>query len=160
MNGRELYKAVHANLTTKDYFTGVYAMDELPIVLNTYSHPAFLIVNNQFTGEKGEHWLVVRLPSREVEEPAEVFDSLGIPPTEYHTNLRNLMILNGPKYLYNSMQLQGNHSNLCSFFCLYYIYFRTKGYSMHDIVNSFTGDYALNDNIANKVANHLFNISL
>ena len=47
------------------------------------------------------------------------------------------LILHGPKYKYNSKQLQANSSSVCGQHCLMYSYFKCCGYSFQNYLNLF-----------------------
>jgi hypothetical protein len=57
----------------------------------------------------------------------EMMDSLGKPPTHYDFDVN---------YAYYSRAVQPTNSLLCGLYVLYYLYWRTRGVSMHDILST------------------------
>ena len=54
--------------------------------------------------------------------------------------------------------LQSSWSNVCGQYCIFYLYHKSRGYSMSKIVNLFTDDTSINDrNVACYVKKH-FNV--
>ena len=139
MNTLELWDALSKNPVTTNDFGGVFPSDLLPKI----PEQKYYIVNDQAAGQMGNHWICMSF----VECP-EFFDSLGYSPSHYSNTLfEEYLIVNGPQYKYNSKRLQNFGSDTCGLFCLYYIYFKCMGYSLSDIVNSFSNNLRYNDNI-------------
>ena len=59
---------------------------------------------------------------------------------------------------WNKYKLQSSWSNVCGQYCIFYLYHKSRGYSMSKIVNLFTDDTSINDcNVACYVKKH-FNV--
>ena len=68
------------------------------------------------------HWTVFYFPKIGL---CELFDSLGENTETYHRLFRNVLISNGPGYLYTSNTIQLDYSK-CGLFCIYILYFIHK----------------------------------
>ncbi len=143
MNTRQLRTALTANLSTRTQFGGVCSADMIPNIVRR--RPKLYIVNTDTSYYSGKHWVAFYFPTN---GPPEFFDPLGHSPDYYHRRFRNVLLINGPQYIYNCRRLQGPESVYCGQFCLYYGYRRCRGMSMRTIVNEFSStNFALNDEI-------------
>ena len=84
----------------------------------------------------------------------EMFDSYGFGPSMY--NLENKLPVSNV-VVYNTKQLQSIFSNVCGQYCLYYCYFKSRGYAMGDIVSIFSNDVDSNDYYVHNSVLKLFN---
>jgi hypothetical protein len=112
-------------------FLGVYPRDMIP---PPTVYPSCLIANTDTSNEPGMHWvaIVYASPNR-----TEFYDSFALPPY-----LHNIDLL--PTYT-NPKRVQSLYSVQCGEHCLYYLYLRSLGYSIYDVVNRFSNDYNCND---------------
>ena len=86
-------------------------------------------------------------PSR---EKGEFFDSYGHPPEYYDESFKFETI-----ETWNKRKLQSSWSEVCGQYCIFYLYHKSRGYSMSKIVNLFTHNTNLNDcNVACYVKKH------
>ena len=115
---------------------GVFASDELP----SLPSPSIFAVNLDPRHLPGSHWVVLYFGK----DKAEYFDPLGEPPTP---SLNRYLLQHSDGYMWNNMAVQGPSSDKCGHFCIYYSYFKSKGFTMSCILRSFTMDYAINDYI-------------
>ncbi len=145
MNGTDIKKTIERNAAAKKWFRGVLSLDQIAFRTNRMTHEVFYIVNNQPSPLKGQHWMAVRLPDRKSGEPSEFFDPLGRPPANYNAVLENVLILNGPKFIYNQEQIQHKDSDFCGYYCMLYLLYRSMNYSMSDIVSMFSPLRRLNN---------------
>ena len=108
---------------TQKQFLGVYASNDLPdLYANT-----FIILNTEPRHKSGSHWVVLY---KNKEHVFEFFDSLGKSPHKY-------AFKNFPKYKYivhNLNLIQNPLQNTCGYFCLYFSFFKSRRYSINDIV--------------------------
>jgi len=132
MNGLELTKALYRVKT----FGEVIPADQLPIEPKN----KFYVVNNDPSTKPGRHWLAVYMG-----QVPEFFDSLGQSPSSYNKDFENFLINHGPNYKYNTMRIQNDGSDMCGGYCIYYIILRNLGYSMKEVVNTFSS-VSLEDN--------------
>lgn len=108
---------------TKDYFGGCFCIDTLPS--NVVKYPTFIICNSDPSWSGGKHWLTVCL--RSPRENGEFFDPLGEDLTTYDQTLLNFISRNstGP-YKSNNYTYQGENSDKCGHFCLWFGDMRCK----------------------------------
>lgn len=138
MDSKTVEKTLLLDPVTRKVFTGVFASDLLPKHLSYL--PAALVCNTDPSDEPGEHWVAIYVDGN---GHGEYFDSYGLPP------LQNSIIkfLNecAVNWTYNSKRLQGLFSSVCGYYCIYYLLYRCRGYSLNSIVNDFDVDYLYND---------------
>ena len=135
MYTHELREIVSRDIRLNRQFLGVFAADELPHQIPV---GCLAIVNCCERAEPGQHWIAIY---QEAINRLEMFDSYGLPPSAY--NLQNK--LPADVIVYNNRPLQGLFSNVCGQYCLYYCYFKARGYAMNDILSIFSNDFASND---------------
>jgi len=86
------------------------------------------IMNYKTTKERGSHWVLVVLGTRDSRLYKIYFDSYGIvPPDNVFKYLDN-------NFIYNTMQVQPESTSMCGQLCLYVYYKLMKGYRFEDIV--------------------------
>ena len=132
MNELELTHILLGNKVTAPYFCGVISYDEL---YHKVPQTGFYICNTDASTGPGEHWVALAWFHG---VPAEFFDSLARPPSDYNTDFIDFLILNGPNYKYSSKRIQDHESVKCGEFCIFYAYHRCSGYSLESILNMFT----------------------
>ena len=127
--------------TLREYGVTVTCADELPALVKKI--PRWYVVNTDRCGNPGLHWTVFYFPQR---GPAEFFDSLGNPPEHYHRRFKDVLMANGPRYLYLKNRLQAFDSEACGQYCIYYVQQRSRGRTMKDICRDFRKNrYVQND---------------
>ena len=99
--------------------------DELK--LKSKSKSKSYIMNYQTTKERGSHWVLVVLGTRDSRLYKIYFDSYGIVPPD------NVFEYLGD-FTYNTMQVQPEGTSMCGQLCLYVYYKLMKGYQFEDIV--------------------------
>ena len=125
----------------REYGVKVTCADELPALMKR--RPRWYVVNTDRCGNPGRHWTAFHFPRR---GPAEFFDSLGNPPEHYHRRFKDVLMANGPRYLYLKNRLQALDSDACGQYCIYYVQQRSRGRTMKDICRDFRiNRYVQND---------------
>ena len=126
-------------------FLGVFAQDQVPLVDSSFSFPLCFVSNTHPSSKPGEHWVAFYYLSP---SSAEFFDSYGMHPSLYGFSL-------APMHM-NHRSLQSLSSNVCGQYCIYYLYHRSRGKTLAQIVSSFSShDQAWNDNsVARFVCKH------
>ena len=89
----------------------------------------------------GMHWLAMYNDENSYCR-LEVFDSFGQSPYLYNLQEK---LPRANVLTYNTKQIQSLHSDLCGQYCLYYIYFKARGFAISDIIGIFSNDYYNND---------------
>lgn len=119
MNSKELTKYIHSDGNIKRCFSGIYASDNLPQVLEV---DKFIIMNTAPANHPGLHWIVIY---RYDSYTLEVFDSLGCNMNFIKQNVPYKDSIVD----YNDSQLQSQDSTTCGLFCLVYIFDRVCKYT-------------------------------
>lgn len=118
----------------RQYYGGVLAVDQLPMMV---TKPTVFIVNTDPIALPGSHWVVLFIDST-----CEHFDSAGFNP---RPNFESYLNTRGSDYMFNTSRLQTVTSSTCGLFCLFYCYFRCRGYSFSDILDMFSSNLQLNE---------------
>jgi len=144
----ELINYINQDKYAKKIFCGVKALNELPKM--KIEKPCAFIVNTEKADKRGEHWFSIYIP---IYGPMEYFDSFGGRPQ--HKEVYNLFKLNGNKYIYNQKPIQNYFSDTCGYYCLLYIFLRSRKISLFKIINIFVKFRDINDKIIVKLFNIL-----
>ena len=119
-------------------YIGVYARDTLPIYMGSNCG---LIVNTDLSTQNGTHWVAM---FRDNNGFCEYFDPYGIPPlldefTEFLSNNSTIGIR------VSQQQLQCVQCVTCGYYCVEYIKFRCNGFTLNNLLHSFTLDPYVNE---------------
>lgn len=128
--------------------TMVYAANRLP---NSLPTPCGLIVNTDPDYKAGSHWIGIYIDKFRT---GEYFDSFGFPPN-VDSHLKFLRS-SCRKWSYNTKGLQSYDSTVCGQYCLLFLYFRAKGFSMSEFLALFSNDSEKNDSLVRKMFKELF----
>jgi len=124
----------------------VIAADEFPKISNVSETPICVISNtsNRVDGP-GTHWIGYYIYNSNFNTIIiDVFDSYGKNLTKYNINLP----FNVAKQNINSYQAPT--STVCGLYCLYFLYFRSRGVSLKTISLKFNNNRIFNDEIVVK----------
>ena len=140
MNTLQLLDILSRDKFTKTQFLGVYASNQLPKKIHKY--PVCLVVNSDKSTEFGSHWICFYISSR---SKIEFFDSFGNPPSYYKGGISDFAV-QYDEMNFNPHMLQRPHTAICGQYCIYYLYFKCRGYSLRRIVSRFVSEkYTCND---------------
>ena len=133
MNSIDLKLIISSDYKLSKTFGGVFAYNKLPFIVSSF--PSSYIVNTGIT-KKGEHWIALYFTSPGL---CEIFDSYGMQPFgRIYTFASN----NADCVLYNKMFLQSPFSRVCGLYCIYFLYRKSRGYSLGDILSTSFEDYS------------------
>lgn len=136
MNTDELETYMLNDPYISQMYGGVVALNEVP---NVIKKPSVFIVNSDPNYLPGTHWYALYF-----DRISEHFDSAGFEPNPV---LENHLIVHGPQYKYNSTRVQNFNTDTCGLFCLFFVYFRCRGYTFNKIMNMFSNNLELNEHI-------------
>ena len=114
---------------TRKIYLGTVPIDQLP---KKIKYPSCLVINNQTSYKPGEHWLAIYFDKM---KRAEFFDSFGNNPIYY--NLKSFLEKNAKSFQFNKRILQSNSSSHCGYYCILYLLFRARGYTLKNILKYF-----------------------
>ena len=120
----------------RHYYGGVVALNQLPVAI---TKPKLYIVNSDPMGLPGQHWFAVFFTTVN-----EHFDSAGFYPNAV---LEAQLISRGPRFRYSDRRVQDYNTESCGMFCLFYCYFRCRGYTFQDVMNMFSHNLQLNEHV-------------
>ena len=138
MNTLQLEWILRRDPYAKRVFRKVCALDQLEAPLLT---PSAYVINSDPSSKSGEHWVAVYFPSR---GKAVYFDSYGLHPSVL--GLKSYLdTCAGKNWIYNKKLLQAFLSDVCGAYCVYFIIFSARGYSLAQIQSHFSGNLYSND---------------
>lgn len=144
MNSLELLKALqHIPAQTK----GVYPADRIP---SRWSRPTAIVANTDDHTKPGTHWVAVYVDNN---GRGIFFDSYGLPPlvNKHHNRIRR----NTATYDWNTRTLQSIKSRVCGEYCVMFLDYMSRGYSLDMFLRLFSADKLKNDNIVRRYYNNL-----
>jgi hypothetical protein len=109
----------------------VCCADQLPARVENRAQS--FVVNTD--DREGTHWVAFHFPK---EGPAEFLDSFGRTPETYHRRSINVLIANGPQYKFNSVRVQPENGDTCGFYCVHFVKYRYRNFTLEDIINEFS----------------------
>ena len=104
---------------------GVFARDELPDVTSEI-RPWCLILNTDPKDQPGTHWLALYAPKAGF---IELFDSFNFSPITYSLESLHILHLGFP--------LQSISTSVCGYYCIVYIYLRSRNKSINELIICF-----------------------
>ena len=143
MNALTINHYLISDLNVKSVYQGIFSSNELYKINKNIE--CFYVVNTDPNYLPGSHWIVIYSHDK----TCEIFDSLGENPINYGVHFSNLL-LKYNKYSYSIKKIQNKFSNTCGMFCIYYIYWKTRGLGLNEIVSTFSHDTSLNDFLMRK----------
>ena len=140
MNAIQITTTINSDPITRKHFCGVYALDKLPNVIEKY--PCGIIANTDRSDEPGTHWVALYFQSF---ENAQFFDSYGNHPDFYNNIFSNYLDTHSVNWTFNPKILQSVTSAVCGQYCIFFLSYKSRGYSMISIVNMFSNNKKFND---------------
>ena len=116
-------------------FLGVFASNELPSKIPTF--PSGLIANTDPNTKAGQHWVAMYFPDV---NKKEFFDSYGFPPNYYTTRFTKFLASHPGDTEHNVGTLQALNSNVCGYYCMFYLFHRGRRQDLKSIVKFFSLD--------------------
>ena len=130
MRTREIERLMKKDCVIQQQYGDVCAADQLPMTIRY--RPRLYIVNTDPRSKPGHHWTAFYFPRR---GPAEFFDPIGHSPDHYNKRFKRALLKNARHYKYNKIRVQDIGTMTCGQFCLFYAYYRCRGFSMKRILN-------------------------
>ena len=119
-------------------FRKVCALDQVQV---PSIFPSAYVINSEPSSESGEHWVAVYFP---LPGKAIYFDSYGLHPSVLGLE-SYLDACVGDNWIYNKKLLQALLSDVCGAYCVYFILFSARGYSLSRIQSHFSRNLYSND---------------
>lgn len=141
MNSQQIDSILRYNQYSKRYFKGVYAADQLPLIVDSY--PAAFVVNTDPSHKPGTHWVSFYFNAN---GNGDFFDSYGKTPEFYNDEFKVFLDNNTGKWKYNKKQLQHISSVVCGQYVVYYLIMKCRpNVDGSKIMSVFTKDKTFND---------------
>lgn len=136
---RRMLKCLACKLDINTY---VIAKNEFHLI--SYSKfPVIVIYNESKRGDFGSHWISLILYEANGGGGvyADIFDSLGL-----HKELSGIKFPSRVRKINtNTCRVQPLSSLTCGMYCLYFLYYRLRNFSMDRILSNFGNNYTAND---------------
>jgi len=137
MNSIEVENLLLSNVYSSMDFHGVYPRDRLP---RTVDYPSSYVPHSDTSKRPGEHWVAVYFDSL---RRGSCFDSCGIPP--FHKQFIKFMNNHLETWTFNDMVLQAPFSSVCGQYCVYFLLYKSRGFTAFEIVSRFSNNLFEND---------------
>ena len=124
------------NPVASSCFHGVFASNELPSKIPIYH--SGLIANTDPNDKPGQHWVAMFFPDQEDKE--EFFDSYGLPPNFYTSRFTKFLASHPGDTERNFGTLQALNSAVCGYYCMFYLFHRSRRQDSKSIVKRFSLD--------------------
>ena len=150
MDTNDIINALQGDRYTRPLFSGVYAADQLPLKV---PRPSLCVANTDIASRRGVHSVGFYLPKH---GPCEYFDSYGFKPlVKYHFDF---IKRNGARWIHNSQDLQALGTTVCGQYCIVYLMYRARGYTMTEFLSNFSKtDLLSNDRLVSIMCDKLVN---
>ena len=128
---------------------GVFPANKIPIVL---TRPCALVANVDESHNPGSHWVAIYIDKN---GHGVFFDSYGLPPSvPHHINRlrRNCVV-----YERNIKQLQCLDSDVCGQYCIDFLLYMCKDYSLNMFCTLFTYNQRVNDVLSVSMYSNIIN---
>ena len=129
-------------------FLGVFPAYKIPNLVNGWKRHAAYVVNIDTSDKPGKHWITFW---HRRGGDAEYFDSYGI-PLENYIDVSKHLPPTTKIVASNSKCLQSYGSVLCGHYCIFFLAFRSAGFSMTTITNLINSQgYSNNRELCRKI---------
>ncbi len=134
----------YQDIFIRKYYQGTIASDQLsPQSRENLNPPRAWIVNTDPQDAPGMHWCVFTLSHGR----AYFFDPVGFAPAFYHEKWSNWLTKNSTSWEYNNVRFQSYDRASCGYFCLHFLYFWSRGWSISKILGLYSKNTHENDEL-------------
>ena len=130
MMGYELYELLQKHWYVRSIFRGVYASDNLPVLMSGVPHAFILNLDKQ--NQPGTHWCAIFISPH---GHLTYFDSFGLPPLV--PSIQNFIRKNSLTFNYNRLIIQDVFSTTCGLYAVYFIERVCRGDHLNGILSVF-----------------------
>jgi len=138
MDSRTIALAIKTDPETSRYFLGALPYDLAPPLTN---FPCSMILNTDPLGAPGKHWVALFFDKS---RHCEYFDSLGMLP---HENILKYIKIYANSFNCNDKIIQSFYTPTCGQFCMFYLFWRSRGVPMKDIAGKLIYDKQADETI-------------
>jgi hypothetical protein len=139
MNTVQINEILENDKISKNDFIGVYSRDKIP-KFTKMDFPCSLVVNTDTSKQPGTHWLAVYYDKN---GNCYFFDSMAFSPQFY--NLDNVLLKHAKSLVYSTFPIQSYYSDFCGLYCVLFILFKSRDYSLDNFLNFFDENTLKND---------------
>ena len=134
MNTKQINDILKKNIFTRKIFQGVYARDQLKKIHVPENKRSAYVVHTEPLRIKVGHWICIIF---EPDGSAIFIDSFGIDLTGFHPDIQHFVKKNSNQVFQNKRLLQDVTSSTCGLYVLYFIYQKSKGKSLKEMLKPF-----------------------
>ena len=138
MDGYTIENILKKDRFAQNLYRGICARDAYPL---RFKKPGIFVINTDSAKNSGQHWVAAYVEK----DATEFFDSFAQHPKDYGLD----KFLRG-RIACNDRIVQGLFSITCGYHCLFYALQKSRGYSMTEIIQSYSDDLLWNDHIVEK----------
>ena len=120
------------------HFVGTFPCDEIPFVA---SRPCSYVINLDEAKKNGSHWTAIYV---DLFNNATYFDSFGILPFNEKV-IQFLNYVSPNQWIFNDVKMQDKRSDVCGYYCTFFILLIGKGVALREFQKLFTDDFKFND---------------
>lgn len=132
MKGWQLARFLLRDWSARLAFRGVWSIDDFFLSKTASLRlPAAIVINTDTSDGPGIHWVAAYIDPW---QRGWYFDSYGFPPPPilvYFLNARTIY------WTFSDTTLQSVTSTTCGYFCLYFLYHKTRGKTLSQIIGFF-----------------------
>ena len=132
MNKFEFEHILQRNISPREIFLGVFALDGLPTRTELRQRNRWFLVCNCPSTKRGHHWVAVFYNHGSI----EFFDSFALSPWAYDVRMTTFLhdTSGAREILFNDVRLQEIDSDACGHYCILFGVARSGGDTFQNIV--------------------------
>jgi hypothetical protein len=154
MNSTVLSSILLNDFVVKQFFRGVYAVDQIQLALQVFKLPNVknvFIVNTDTSDRLGVHWLCLYFNEN---DDCTLFDSLNNQVSSYSHHLLSCL---PESYRQVPFRIQSTKSSACSIYCIFFSHELCRGKPLNKIMSVFDARNCLfNDSVVCSSVVHMF----
>jgi hypothetical protein len=122
----EIVRLMLSDSVIRPIFKGVFPIDKIPDII---SYPSAMIINMDAHDEPGSHWVALYFDKN---KRCDFFNSYGVEPKD---PLKSYIENNSISYSCNEKPVQKVFTTTCGQFCIFFLFWRTRGVRMKTITS-------------------------
>lgn len=149
LNTLQLIQIIKKDQCLKQLFLGIFPKDRIPLRVK---YPSCLILNTHSSSQPGEHWLAIYFDQN---RHVDFFDSFGRHPSNF--GLEKYLDRLSSNWHFNKTQIQSITSSVCGYYCVLFLLYRCRGFSLQEFIKRFSNNAEINDLILLHLLNKEYN---
>jgi hypothetical protein len=150
MNTGKIFSICKSDSKISPLFCGVFPSDCLP---EDSPRPAAFVINTDPQTEPGAHWVSIYIDG---DGCGDYFDSYGGKPMK---TFKTFLDRNCITWQYSNKRVQTALTSVCGQYCIYFLHFRCRDFSLQSILSRFGDDFVKNDTDVTNFVNRKYDIN-